>query len=211
LYAQNIPQNFLNLFDIIDKHYDYLEKENKHKVESLRIIADDLKKSNELLIAESKRQKYIYLALKEILIILLQYTGKKVDNINGLSMEQMLDSISSMVKEMQSPDDNYLISRGNFDTFTNNIKDIIFQTDGKGRIIYINKAWTDITGYNLDDTMKQTFESFISAPDLNMYEECFNKLSSRERDYCRFQIRLKAKDNTLLWTDIFSRLLFDDE
>jgi len=211
LYAQNIPQNFLNLFEIIDKHYDYLEKENKNKVESLRIIADDLKKSNELLIAESKRQKYIYLALKEILLILLQYTGKKVDNINGLSMEQMLDSISTMVKEMQSPDDNYLISRGNFDTFTNNIKDIIFQTDAKGRIIYINKAWTDITGYNLDDTMKQPFGSFISPTDFYMYEECYNKLSSREKDYCRFQIRIRAKDNSLLWTDIFSRILFDDK
>ena len=169
-YAKNIPERFLNLFEVIDNQYEILESDNSSKIYNLRLIADDLKKSNELLIAESKRQKFIYLALKEILLILLQYLGKKVDYVEGLSLEQMLDSISTLVKEVQDPNDNYLISRGNFDTFTNNIKDIIFQTDANGKLIYINKAWVDITGFSLDESINAPFGSFLYPADFYLYE-----------------------------------------
>ncbi len=208
-YANNIPPKLLDLFQVIDGNYEIFEEENKSKILSLKLIAEDLKKSNDLLIAESKRQKYVYLSLKEVLLILLQYLGKKVDNVDGLSIEQMLDSITALVKEIQNPNDNYLISRGNFDTFTNNIKDIIFQTDAKGKLIYINKAWIDITGYDVNDSIDSPFGSFILPADYYLYEECYNKLAKKEQDYCRYQIRLINKNNESLWTDVFSRLLFD--
>lgn len=209
-YAKNIPERFLNLFEVIDNQYEVLESDNFSKINSLRLIADDLKKSNELLIAESKRQKFIYLALKEVLLILLQYLGKKVDYVEGLSIEQMLDSISTLVKEIQDPNDNYLISRGNFDTFTNNIKDIIFQTDANGKLIYINKAWVDITGFSIDETINSPFGSFLYPADFYLYEACYNKLAKKEKDYCRYQMRLRGKNESALWTDVFSRLLYDD-
>ncbi|MCE1166118.1 MAG: PAS domain-containing protein, partial [Bacteroidetes bacterium] len=164
-YASVIPERLFNLFELVDNHYTELEEDSQNKINSLRLIADDLKKSNELLLAESKRQKFIYLTLKEILLILLQYLNKKVDDIEGLTMEQMLDSISALVKEIQNPQDSYLISRGNFDTFTNNIKDIIFQTDAKGKLIYINKAWCDITDYTLEQSLDRPFGSFIYPSD----------------------------------------------
>ncbi|MFZ4589775.1 MAG: response regulator [Ignavibacteria bacterium] len=209
-YAKNIPDRFLNLFEVIDNQYEVLETDNISKIGSLRIIADDLKKSNELLIAESKRQKFIYLALKEVLLMLLQYLGKKVDYVEGLSIEQLLDSISTLVKEIQDPNDNYLISRGNFDTFTNNIKDIIFQTDANGKLIYINKAWVDITGFSFDETINSPFGSFLYPADFYLYESCYNKLAKKEKDYCRYQLRLRGKNESALWTDVFSRLLYDD-
>jgi PAS domain S-box-containing protein len=210
-YASAIPDRLYDLFELVDNYYSELEDDNKSKVNSLRLIADDLKKSNELLLAESKRQKFIYLTLKEILIILLQYLGKKVDNVEGLSMEQMLDSISSLVKEIQDPGDNYLISRGNFDTFTNNIKDIIFQTDSKGKLIYINKAWCDITGYSIEESLEKPFGSFIFPNDFYMYEDCYSKLAKKEKDYCRYQIRLRSRDNQFIWADVFSRLLYEEK
>lgn len=209
-YAKNIPSKFIDLFEVIDNQYEVLEEDNNSKVNNLHLIAEDLKKSNELLIAESKRQRFIYLALKEVLLILLQYLGKKVDYVEGLSLEQMLDSISTLVKEIQDPNDNYLISRGNFDTFTNNIKDIIFQTDANGKLIYINKAWVDITGYSFDETLNSPFGSFLYPADFYLYEACYSKLAKKEKDYCRYQIRLRAKNETALWTDVFSRLLYDD-
>ncbi len=210
-YAKNIPERFINLFELIDNQYDVLETDNNSKINSLRLIADDLKKSNELLIAESKRQKFIYLALKEILLILLQYLGKKVDYVEGLSLEQMLDSISMLVKEIETPNDDYLISRGNFDTFTNNIKDIIFQTDANGKLIYINKAWVDITGFSIDESINAPFGSFLYPADFYIYESCYTKLAKKEKDYCRYQMRLRSKDESSLWTDVFSRLLYDDK
>lgn len=209
-YGKNIPPKLHDLFQIIDGNYIIFEEENENKVKNLKLIADDLKKSNDLLIAESKRQKFIYLTLKEVLLILLQYLGKKVDYVEGLSIEQMLDSITSLVKEIQNPNDNYLISRGNFDTFTNNIKDIIFQTDSKGKLIYINKAWRDITGFDVNESINSPFGSYIFPADFYLYEECYNKLAKREKDYCRYQIRLSNKNNESFWTDVFSRLLFDE-
>jgi hypothetical protein len=57
-FAKNIPSQLSNLFEVIDNQYEILEEDNNSKVYNLRLIAEDLKKSNELLIAESKRQKF---------------------------------------------------------------------------------------------------------------------------------------------------------
>ncbi|MCE1166177.1 MAG: response regulator, partial [Bacteroidetes bacterium] len=37
------------------------------------------------------------------------------------------------------------------------------------------------------------------------------KLAKKEKDYCRYQLRLRAKDNSPIWADVFSRLLYDAE
>jgi len=209
-FGIEIPARMPNLFDLIDKHFTFLEEELRNKMDSLKIVADDLQNSNELLITESKRQKYFYLALKEVLLILLNYLGKKSDDINDLSLEQMIELITSLVNEIQNPNEDYLITRGNFETFSNNLKDIIFQTDSRGKLIYVNKAWCDITGYSVGDTIDESFASFIYPSDYYLYEECYSKLAKKEKDYCRYQIRLRSNDDTPIWTDVFSRLLFDE-
>ncbi|MCX6160834.1 MAG: response regulator [Ignavibacteriae bacterium] len=198
-----IPANLQNLFETIDTHYTKVEKENRNKNNSL-------KKSNELLLNESKRQKYLYLVLREVLLYLSEITGRSMEDFNHLNLEQLADEVSYLVREVYKPKDGFLINEGNFDTFTDNIKEVIFQTDDKGKVIYINKAWEDITGFSLEETIGVPLASYIVPSDFYTYEENYKQLLRKEKDYFRCQLRIQRKDETIIWSEIFSRMLYDD-
>ncbi|MDQ1266536.1 MAG: hypothetical protein QG635_1688 [Bacteroidota bacterium] len=205
----HIPSNLQNLFESIDSQYDKFEQENKIKNDSLRLIAEDLKKSNELLLNESKRQKYLYLALREVLLYLSEITGHSIEEFDQLNLEQLVDEVSYLVREVYKPKNGFLINEGNFDTFTDNIKDVIFQTDEKGKVIYINKAWEDITGFSNEETIGVPLASYIVPSDFYTYEENYKQLLRQEKDYFRCQLRIQRKDETIIWSEIFSRMLYD--
>ncbi len=209
-YASDVPSRINDLFTLIDKNYSSLEEETKRKISDLKFLADELKKSSELVVNDAKRQKYIQLHLKEVLLLLLKHVGKSDDYIDSLSPEQMLELITTIITELSNQASNNLISGGNFDTFADGLKDIIFQTDSQGKIIYANNAWIDITGFNEKDTMDNLLEQFMFSGDLNIYKSNLNELVSRKKEFVRFQIRFLSKRNDLLWVDVFARMLFDD-
>ncbi|MFA7360743.1 MAG: response regulator [Candidatus Kapaibacterium sp.] len=209
-YASDIPSRITDLFTLIDKNYSSLEEETNSKISELKFLADELKKSSDLVVNDAKKQKYIQLHLKEVLLLLLQHVGKSDDYIEGLNPEQMLDLIKTIITELSNQASNNLISGGNFDTFADGLKDIIFQTDSQGKIIYANNAWIDITGFNEEDTMNNLLEQFMFSGDLNIYKSNLNELVSSKKEFVRFQIRLLSKRNDLIWADVFARMLFDD-
>lgn len=209
-YASDVPSRINDLFSLIDKNYSSLEEETSRKIKDLKFLADELKKSSELVVSDAKRQKYIHLHLKEVLLLLLKHVGKIEEYIEGLNPEQMLNLITTIITELTNQSSNNLISGGNFETFADGLKDIIFQTDSQGKIIYANNAWIDITGFNEEDTMNNLLERFMFSSDLEIYKLYLNELVSKKKEFVRFQIRFVSKRSDLIWADVFARMLFDD-
>lgn len=209
-YASDVPARIKDLFLLIDSNYSALEEDTDRKISDLKFLADELRKSSESVVENAKKQKYIQLHLKEVLLLLLKHVGKSDDFIEGLTPEQMLELITTIIKELSNQASNNLITGGNFETFADGLKDVIFQTDSQGKIIYANNAWIDITGFNEEDTLNNLLEQFMYSEDLNIYKSNLNDLVSRKKEFVRFQIRFRSKRNDLLWVDIFARMLFDD-
>ncbi|MFA5011144.1 MAG: response regulator [Ignavibacteria bacterium] len=209
-YASDVPSRINDLFTLIDKNYSALEEETSRQIKDLKFLAEELKKSSELVVSDAKRQKYIHLHLKEVLLLLLKHVGKSDKYIEGLNPEQMLDLITTIITDLSNQASNNLISGGNFETFADGLKDIIFQTDSQGRIIYANNAWIDITGFNEKDTMNNLLERFMLSSDLDIYKLNLNELVSKKREFVRFQIRLLSKRKDIIWADVFARMLFDE-
>ena len=197
-YASDIPLRISDLFSQIDNNYSLLEEDTNRKIVELKYLADELNKSTLLVVNDAKRQKYINLHLQEALLMLLKLSGKSTDYTDGLSPEQMLEMITTQINELSNQSSSNLISGGNFDTFADGLKDIIFQTNAEGRIIYANNAWIDITGFSEEETMDQLLESFMYSYDLSIYKNNLNELLSREKEYVRFQMRFISKENKSL-------------
>lgn len=209
-YAADIPARINDLFKLIDNNYSLLEEDTNKKIVELKYLADELKKSTELVVSDAKRQKYIKLHLQEALLMLLKLTGKSTDFSDGLSPEQMLEMITNLIIEFSNNLSSNLISGGNFDTFADGLKDVIFQTDAEGRIIYANNAWIDITEYSEEETIDKLLEDFMYSYDLNIYKNNLSELVNKNKEFVRYQMRFIGKRNNILWVDIFSRMLFDD-
>jgi PAS domain S-box-containing protein len=210
-YAQNVIENIEKFILLVDKSYTKYEEEINLKYKNIHSLAEDLKKSNELLYNESKKQKYLFFTLKEIAKQLQKITSHKLESIDNLNLEQLLDFILIVAEESNKIKESIYISENKFRTFAESLKEIIFQTDEKGRWTYLNPAWTEITGYTIDETIKKYYKSYIYHDDLKINDRNFEQLIKHEVEYCKFQLRLKSKSGKYKWVEMFSRLMYSED
>ncbi len=195
---------------LVDKSYQKFENDLNHNIKNIRSLAEDLKKTNDLLYNESKKQKYLFFTLKEIAKQLQKITSQSTEDIDNFNLEQLLDYILMVSEESSKIKESIYISENKFRTFAENLKEIIFQTDEKGRWTYLNPIWTEITGYKVEDSLNKYYKSYIYHEDIKVNDENFKKLIRHDIEYCRYQIRFRSKSGDLKWVEMFSRLMYGE-
>jgi PAS domain S-box-containing protein len=90
-----------------------------------------------------------------------------------------------------------------------NLKEAIFQTDAVGLWTFLNPAWTEITGFTLEESIGTNFLNYVHPDDRQHNLELFQPLIERQKEYCRHEIRYLAKDGGFRWIEVFARLVLD--
>ncbi|MCX6146099.1 MAG: PAS domain S-box protein [Candidatus Kapabacteria bacterium] len=93
----------------------------------------------------------------------------------------------------------------------NNIKEVIFQTDPNGIWTFLNPAWEELTGFNVENTIGQLFLNYIHPDDRQRNVEFFEPLISGENDFTRFEVRYLKKNGNYRLVEVSARLTFDSE
>jgi|GEM_PF-2724765 len=75
----------------------------------------------------------------------------------------------------------------------NNLKEVLFQTDETGVWMFLNPAWTEITGFSLAETIGRNVWDFIHPDDRESANSEFQALVSQEKDYIRYEVRCLTK------------------
>ena len=210
-YAVNVISNIEKYILLVDKTYKKFEEEINQKFKNIHSLAEDLRKTNDLLYNESKKQKYLFFTLKEIAKQLQKITFQKHEDIDNLNLEQLLDFILSVSEESNRIRETIYISENKFKTFAESLKEIIFQTDEKGRWKYLNPIWSEITGFSVEESINKYYKSFIYPEDVKINDNYFEQLIKQEEEYCRYQIRLKTKKGEYKWVEMFSRLMYGEK
>jgi PAS domain S-box-containing protein len=91
-----------------------------------------------------------------------------------------------------------------------NVKEAIFQTDPEGRWTFLNRAWTEITGFPVEQSLGRNFIEFVHSEDRQRNLELFEPLVARRKEYCRHEIRYLHRDGGHRWIEVFARLTLDD-
>ncbi|GAB1544850.1 hypothetical protein NUACC21_75260 [Scytonema sp. NUACC21] len=89
------------------------------------------------------------------------------------------------------------------------VKEIIFQRDKDGFWTFLNPAWTEITGFTLEESLGTNFLNYIHPEDKQRVVELFQTLINSQKDYCRYEVRYLTKDGDFRWIDVFARLIRD--
>jgi PAS domain S-box-containing protein len=101
-------------------------------------------------------------------------------------------------------------SREQYRAIFNSIKEVIFQTDNLGHWTLLNPAWTEITGFSLDETLGRDFLNYVHPDDRERNYELFKPLIERKKEYCRHIVRYLTKDGSFRWMEVFARLMEDE-
>ena len=90
-----------------------------------------------------------------------------------------------------------------------NISEVVFQTDAEGRWSFLNRAWNDVTGFGVADSLGQHFWDYVHPDDREANLALFQALIARREDCCRQEVRYRHQDGGFRWIEVFARLTLD--
>lgn len=100
-------------------------------------------------------------------------------------------------------------SEEKYRSVVNNIREVVFQTDERGLWTFLNPAWTEITGFSIDETIGTDSFNCIHPDDRPRHVMLFQPLLQGKKEYCRHEVRYLTKDKDFRWIEIYARPMRD--
>ncbi|HQF27771.1 MAG TPA: PAS domain S-box protein [Bacteroidia bacterium] len=119
-------------------------------------------------------------------------------------MSIMIDITSRKIFE-----DEIIRSEDKYKNVVNSINDILFQLDEKLELIFLNKAWTDITKFNIYESLGLNFTHFIDEKDRKDIEKQLKQLLKSKSEEFKIITKINTASNTTIWAKISGKLVRD--
>jgi two-component system cell cycle sensor histidine kinase/response regulator CckA len=94
-------------------------------------------------------------------------------------------------------------SESKYRSVVENIKEVIFQLDNFGNWAFLNPAWTNVTGFEVETTLGSLFVDFIHPEDREHDRHVFIELLQGKLEYCRYETRLLTRDGKFRWVEAY--------
>jgi PAS domain S-box-containing protein len=91
------------------------------------------------------------------------------------------------------------------------VHEVIFETDVAGRWSFLNQAWTDITGFGVEESLGQYFWSFIHPDDQEHNAALLLPLLEGKTQRCRYETRYLTRAGDVRWIEVQVWLTVDAE
>ncbi|MDR9402765.1 MAG: PAS domain S-box protein [Halothece sp. Uz-M2-17] len=91
-------------------------------------------------------------------------------------------------------------------SLVNGIREVIFQVNTSGIWSFLNPAWTEITGYSVEDTLGQSFLNYTYFEDFTYNQEQFQKLIKNPDQHCRYEVRYQTRGGGFCWMEVTARV-----
>lgn len=89
-----------------------------------------------------------------------------------------------------------------------NMKEVVFQTDQRGRWTFLNPAWSEVTGYPVSESLQKNFIQFMHKDDRKKYFSDLKSLMLGKTESCKMDIRLLSKNGSFRWGCVLARRTF---
>ncbi|MBD2011443.1 PAS domain S-box protein [Microcoleus vaginatus ZQ-A3] len=90
-----------------------------------------------------------------------------------------------------------------------NIKEVVFETNTAGNWTFLNPAWTEITGFTVDESLGTSCLSYIHSEDQYQYLNSFRgREPNQETSYC-YQSRYVTKHGEIRWVEVQEFFILD--
>ncbi|MBL8484260.1 MAG: PAS domain S-box protein, partial [Rhodocyclaceae bacterium] len=91
-----------------------------------------------------------------------------------------------------------------------NLQEIVFQTDSAACWTFLNPAWEDVSQFGCAESLTLPLMQFIAAEDHAPLNAMFDALALGEQESASLELRLRARDGSLRWLEMYVRVLHDD-
>ncbi len=120
----------------------------------------------------------------------------------GIAINQLLATLQESQQKLSQSEERYR-------SVVNNVTEVIFQTDTAGKWTFLNPAWTEITGFNVEESLGKFCWTFIHPEDKPYHDEQFHHLMAGNTRNTRYCVRYQTYDGSYRWFEVHSRLTFN--
>ncbi|WP_287521279.1 PAS domain S-box protein [Okeania sp. SIO2C2] len=125
--------------------------------------------------------------------------------------ENLLD-LQQQIIEREKTETALLEKEEKYSYVVDNIAEVIFQTDATGKWIFLNKAWENMTGFTVEESLGKNFSDFIHPSDrlqtLNKFQSYIDGQDSKNEN---IESRYLTKERGSCWIEAFVQTNFDPE
>jgi PAS domain S-box-containing protein len=143
-------------------------------------------------------------AAAEIISLNKQLEQKVIKGTELLSATNI--SLRKEIEERKIADLALAESEARYRSIIESINEVIFQTDAAGNWVFLNKSWSTVTGFSLDESMGELFVNYVHPDDKERNMNLFAPLINREKEYCRHQVRYLTKEGGFKWIEVFAKV-----
>jgi diguanylate cyclase (GGDEF)-like protein/PAS domain S-box-containing protein len=88
---------------------------------------------------------------------------------------------------------------------------VVFETDAAGNWTYVNRAWTDITGYSFEETIGTNFLEYVHPEERDHTVSLFMAVVQGAASECHHETRYRTRTGAYRWLELRATLMFDDD
>src|SRR5689334_21858641 len=91
------------------------------------------------------------------------------------------------------------------------LKEVVFHIDSQGRWIFLNPAWTELTGFPPEESLGRAALESVHLEDRQRFQGVLQPLTERKAEHSRQEVRWIKRDGSPLWVELFARPLVGDD
>ncbi|MFP2928931.1 PAS domain S-box protein [Pyxidicoccus sp. 3LG] len=91
-----------------------------------------------------------------------------------------------------------------------NLKEVVFQTDTQGLWTFLNPAWTELTGFTVEESVGKPFLDYIHPEDRQRALGLLGAMVSQQLGDLRTEVRYLTRMGGFRWVEVFARVMLDE-
>jgi len=95
-------------------------------------------------------------------------------------------------------------SREKYRRVVDNVREIVIRLSFEGHILFLNKAWENLTGHTIHESLGNSFYDYVLPEDRPLVEKALRFLQTKDLSFtANEQFRYLTKQNEIRWAEIF--------
>lgn len=111
-------------------------------------------------------------------------------------------SIRTDITERKRMAEKIIASEKQYRNLIESVREVIFQMDNEGRLMFLNPAWEDITHFPIEETLGRSFLDFVHHDDIDQAVAIFKKLCDYDITAYKGELRFYDKRGQFRWIEL---------
>lgn len=95
-----------------------------------------------------------------------------------------------------------LREKAKYKSIVNNVKEILFELDSGFQFSFLNPAWTELTGFSIEEGLGRSIDSFIKQEQRQDFNTRTARLSSSKHEEENFETKILTKNGSFKWVKV---------